>query len=88
MWCEKKPNIGHLPVFGCVAYAYVPDCERQRLDKKARKLRFVGYCKPPKATDCMMKTQEEYSRVEMSFSMKQILQSRHPWPRKGKKKRF
>ena len=48
MWCEKKPNIGHLPVFGCVAYAYVPDCERQKLDKKARKLRFVGYCKTSK----------------------------------------
>ena len=48
MWCKKKPNIGHLPVFGCVTYAYVPDCERQKLDKKARKLRFVGYCKTSK----------------------------------------
>ena len=40
MWCEKKPNIGHLPVFGCVAYAYVPDCERQKLDKKAEEASF------------------------------------------------
>ena len=48
MWCEKKPNISHLQVFGCVAYAYVPDCERQKLDKKARKLRFGGYCKTSK----------------------------------------
>ena len=30
MWCEKKPNISHLRVFGYVAYAYVPDCERQK----------------------------------------------------------
>ena len=45
---REKKNIGHLPVFGCVAYAYVPDRERQKLDKKARKLRFVGYCKTSK----------------------------------------
>ena len=31
-------------MFGCVAYAHVPDCLRQKLDKKASKLRFVGYC--------------------------------------------
>ena len=44
----KKPNISHLLLFGCVAYAYVPDCERQKLDKKARKLHFVNYCKTSK----------------------------------------
>ena len=31
-------------MFGCVAYAHVPDCSRQKLDKKADKLRFIGYC--------------------------------------------
>lgn len=30
-------------VFGCVAYAHVPEIERRKLDKKAVKLRFVGY---------------------------------------------
>uniref|UniRef100_A0AAV2MQC8 Retroviral polymerase SH3-like domain-containing protein n=1 Tax=Knipowitschia caucasica TaxID=637954 RepID=A0AAV2MQC8_KNICA len=29
--------------FGCVAYAHIPDTERKKLDKKAVKLRFVGY---------------------------------------------
>ena len=48
MWCVKKPNISHILLFGCVAYAYVPDRERQKLDKKARKLRFVNYCKTSK----------------------------------------
>ena len=43
MWYGKKPNLSHLRVFGCVAYAHVPDCERKKFDKKARKLRFVGY---------------------------------------------
>jgi len=44
MWYGRKPNLSHLRVFGCVAYAHVPDCERKKFDKKARKLRFVGYC--------------------------------------------
>lgn len=48
MWYEKRPDVSHLRVFGCVAYAHVPDCERKKLDKKAKKLRFVGYCKTSK----------------------------------------
>ena len=44
VWSGEKPNIGHLKVFGCMAYSHVPDSQRQKLDKKAVKLRFVGYC--------------------------------------------
>ena len=47
-WYGRKPNVNHLRVFGCVAYAQVPDTERQKLDKKAVKLRFVGYAKTSK----------------------------------------
>lgn len=47
-WYERKPNISHLKVFGCVAYAHIPDSERWKLDKKAEKLRFVGYYKNSK----------------------------------------
>ena len=43
-WYERKPDVSHLRVFGCVAYTHVPDCSRQKLDKKADKLRFIGYC--------------------------------------------
>ena len=42
-WYGKKPNLKHLKVFGCTAYAHIPDSQRQKLDKKAEKLRFVGY---------------------------------------------
>ena len=38
-----KPNVGHLRVFGCTAYAHVPDQKRQKLDPKATKGIFVGY---------------------------------------------
>ena len=42
-WYGRKPDLRHLKVFGCMAYAHVPDEKRQKLDKKAVKLRFVGY---------------------------------------------
>lgn len=42
-WNGKKPDMSHMKVFGCVAYAHVPDTERRKLDKKAVKLRFMGY---------------------------------------------
>ena len=34
----KKPDISHLKMFGCKAYAHVTDAQRQKLDKKATKL--------------------------------------------------
>jgi transposase InsO family protein len=47
-WYQRKPNVSHLKVFGCIAYAYVSDAERRKLDKKAKELRFVGYSKKSK----------------------------------------
>lgn len=42
-WYGVKPNVSNLRVFGCMAYAHVPDSGRTKLDKKAEKLRLVGY---------------------------------------------
>ena len=39
-WYGRKPNISNLRVFGCMAYAHIPDSQRTKLDKK---MRFVGY---------------------------------------------
>lgn len=36
-WCGREPNVSHLRVFGCMAYAHVPNSERRKLDKKAQK---------------------------------------------------
>ena len=41
-WYGKKLNVSNLKVFGCIAYAHVPDSQRQKLDKKSEKLRFIG----------------------------------------------
>ena len=43
-WYGRKPDLSHLRVFGCMAYAYIPDANRKgKLSKKAEKLRFIGY---------------------------------------------
>jgi len=47
-WYGRKPNVSHLRVFGCTAYACIPDVARRKLDMKAEKLRFVGYSKKSK----------------------------------------
>ena len=44
----RKSNVSHLKVFGCAAYAHVPNAEQQKLDKKTEKLRFVSNSKESK----------------------------------------
>ena len=39
----KKPDVSHLRVFGCTAYAHVPKTTRQKLDARSEKGTFVGY---------------------------------------------
>ena len=46
-WYGRKPDVNHLRVFGCIAYAHIPDSQGRKLDK-AQKYRFVGYCKDSK----------------------------------------
>jgi transposase InsO family protein len=42
-WHDRKPSVAHLRVFGCLAYALVPEQHRKKLDDKAVKCIFVGY---------------------------------------------
>lgn len=48
-WSGKRPNLSHLKVFSCVAYAYIPDQLRKKLDDKAEKCIFIGYSEETKA---------------------------------------
>ena len=47
-----KPNVGHLKMFGCMAYVRVLDELRTKLDPKAKKCVFVGYSLEQKGYKC------------------------------------
>ena len=42
-WSGKKPSVSHLCIFGSIAYFYVHDEKRVKLDNKSEKLVFIGY---------------------------------------------
>ena len=46
---RKKPDVGHLRIFGCIAYSYVPKEKRTKLEPTAEKGIFVGYSETSKA---------------------------------------
>lgn len=48
-WTGRKHSVTHMRVFGCVAYAHVPDELRRKLDNKGEKCIFVGYSEESKA---------------------------------------
>ena len=48
-WCGKKLSVAHMRVFGCIAYAKVPDASRTKLEPKSVKCLFLGYCEGTKA---------------------------------------
>ena len=48
-WTSMNHSVSHLKVFGCVAYAHVPDELRKKLDNKGHKFIFVGYSEDTKS---------------------------------------
>jgi len=48
-WFGTKPNVSHLKIFGCITYTKIPVQNLQKLDNRAQKGIFVGYCADSKA---------------------------------------
>ena len=68
-WYGRKPDVSHLRVFGCMAYAHVPDSERRKLDKKSEKMRFVGYSLASKGYRLLDETNRKmYIRRDVEFN--------------------
>ena len=43
-WFERKPDLSHIKVFGCMYYAYIPEVNKKgKLSNKTEKLHFIGY---------------------------------------------
>lgn len=43
IWYSKRPDLSHLRIFGSIVYAHVPKENRQKLDDKAIRCKFLGY---------------------------------------------
>jgi hypothetical protein len=48
-WSGRKPDVSHLRVFGCKAFAHVLDEKRTKLESKSMPCVFLGYYKGTKA---------------------------------------
>ncbi|KAJ1530149.1 hypothetical protein ONE63_005080 [Megalurothrips usitatus] len=48
-WSGKPVDVSHLRIFGCDAYAHIPKEKRGKLDPKAERYIFLGYCEKSKA---------------------------------------
>lgn len=46
---QKKPEVSHLRIFGCLVYINVPKDKRTKLDPSGRKGIFVGHSETSKA---------------------------------------
>jgi hypothetical protein len=67
-WSGKKPHVSHLRVFGCIAYAKVPDEKRTKLDAKATKCLMLGYCEGTKAYRLIcLETQKIIKSPDVTF---------------------
>ena len=68
-WYGRKPDVSYFRVFGCMAYAHVPDCERRKLDTKSKKMRFVGYSLTSKGYRLFDETNQKlYVRRAVEFN--------------------
>jgi len=45
----KKPDVGHLRIFECITYSYIPKEKRTKLEPTTEKGIFVGYNETLKA---------------------------------------
>ncbi len=48
-WTSRKPNVSHLRVFGCKAFAHIPDEKKSKLESKSMPCVFLGYYEGTKA---------------------------------------
>ena len=68
LWYGKKPDLSHVRVYGCIAYALKPDAHRRKLDDKAVRLRFVGYDRACKGYRLMDENGKIYKRRDVAFN--------------------
>ena len=48
-WSGRNSTVDHFRIFGCIAFAHVPDEKRKKLDDKGEKCVFLGIIEESKA---------------------------------------
>jgi len=48
-WSGQRPAVDHFRIFGCIAYAHIPDQKRKKLDDKREKYIFLSVSDQSKA---------------------------------------
>ena len=48
-WSGRKPGVDYFKIFGCIAYAHIPNEKRKKLDDKSEKCIFLGVSETSKA---------------------------------------
>jgi len=48
-WSGKRPAVDYFKIFGCIAYAHIPDVKRKKLENKGEKCVFLGVSDHSKA---------------------------------------
>eukprot|EP00253_Pinus_taeda_P022296 PITA_22296 len=59
-WSGRRQGVTHMKVFGCVAYAHIPDQLRRKLDRKGEKCLFIGYSEESKAYRLYMPSTKKF----------------------------
>lgn len=60
-WSGFKPAVDHFRVFGCIAYAHIPNEKRKKLDDKSEKCVFLGVSEVSKAFKLYNPVKKKYS---------------------------
>ncbi|KAL6334162.1 hypothetical protein AAG906_006731 [Vitis piasezkii] len=48
-WSGRKPTVDHFRIFGCIAYAHIPNEKMRKLENKGEKCIFLGVSDKSKA---------------------------------------
>ncbi len=66
----RKPDMSHLRIFGCRAFAHVPNEKRTKLESKSMPCVFLGYHEGTKTYRLIWLKLRESSKVKMLCSLK------------------
>ncbi len=62
MVARMEPDVSHLTVFGCKAFAHVPDEKRTKLESKSMPCVFLRYYEGTKKSFDVSKNQENHQK--------------------------